>query len=95
MLPGQPMVEARRGSKPRDFNPFVPPNHNLARRKQTKADSKNHPSMEPQYLPPELCTLHPMPMSAWRAVGALPGLMHRVQGLLVAAELLDKVSPPQ
>lgn len=70
--PGQPLIQAGKVSKGHDH--------------------EQHQQLEQQdssiYLVPELCRVHPVPLSLWPALAAIPRLLWDIQGGLHAAELL-------
>lgn len=46
------------------------------------------------FLPPELCFIHPLPGSLVRGAQRLPSIMRRVESMLLAIQLKDKINYP-
>lgn len=46
------------------------------------------------FLPPELCFVHPLPGSLVRGAQRLPSIMRRVESMLLAVQLKDKINYP-
>ncbi|KAG0473214.1 hypothetical protein HPP92_015071 [Vanilla planifolia] len=46
------------------------------------------------YLPPELCLIHPLPGNLVRGAQRLPSIMKRVESMLLAIQLKEKISYP-
>ncbi|KAI4385111.1 hypothetical protein MLD38_003171 [Melastoma candidum] len=44
------------------------------------------------FLPPELCLVHPLPASLVRGAQRLPSIMRRVESMLLAVQLRDKIN---
>src|SRR5699024_8739746 len=54
--------------------------------------SKRDHMQQKQILVPELCYIHPFPASFWRKAVCLPCILYRVNSLLVAEELPQKIA---
>lgn len=46
------------------------------------------------FLPPELCLIHPLPGSLVRGAQRLPSIMKRVESMLLAIQLKEKINYP-
>ena len=54
--------------------------------------SKRENLDQKQILVPELCSIHPFPASLWRQTVALPCVLYRLNGLLIADQLRSLVA---